>query len=219
MVSRKIVLLSLVPALLAVASSASTFAGENTPDQWDTNRGRSIPRRPRRKLVQVRLCEPRRGSIGEPRVSVATHFYPMHWRGPSCAGFRMRTSPTQWETKILEQTKSRVANWDQLDEVEFQLFYDFDEPKKKQSRGTEAVLNALLLSLDDRFQGRQQPSDDTKKSPGDTLGDTDYRGTAQGFLGMAQFRPRTLGVDGLTIPGRHDRGDRDRRGPGQRHCR
>ena len=35
--------------------------------------------------------------------------------------------------------KAPVANWDQLDEVEYQLFYDFDEPKKKQSRSTEAV--------------------------------------------------------------------------------
>ena len=53
-------------------------------------------------------------------------------------------APTEWETKILEQTKRRVANWDRLDAAEFQLFYDFDEAKKKQSRGTEAVLNALV---------------------------------------------------------------------------
>ena len=42
--------------------------------------------------------------------------------------------------------------------------YDFDEPKKKQSRGTEAVLNALILSLDDQFEERKQPSDATNKA-------------------------------------------------------
>ena len=73
-------------------------------------------------------------------------------------------SPTQWEAKTIEQLKLRVANWDQLDEVEYQLMYDFDEPKKKQSRGTEAVLNALILSLDDQFEGRKQPSDATNKA-------------------------------------------------------
>jgi squalene-hopene/tetraprenyl-beta-curcumene cyclase len=44
------------------------------------------------------------------------------------------------------------------------LFYDFDEAKKKQSRGTEAVLNALLLSLDDRLEGREQPGEETRKA-------------------------------------------------------
>ena len=42
--------------------------------------------------------------------------------------------------------------------------YDFDDAKKKQSHGTEAVLNALILAREDRFQGRQKPSEDTKKA-------------------------------------------------------
>jgi squalene-hopene/tetraprenyl-beta-curcumene cyclase len=57
-----------------------------------------------------------------------------------------------------------VSNWDRLDSAEFQLYYDFDDAKKKQSRGTEAILNALILSFDDRLQGRRQTSDDTKKA-------------------------------------------------------
>ena len=72
--------------------------------------------------------------------------------------------PTKFETRLLEQTRFRVANWDKLDTETFQLMYDFDDAKKKQSHGTEAVLNALILSREDRFQGSQKPSEDTKKA-------------------------------------------------------
>jgi hypothetical protein len=68
------------------------------------------------------------------------------------------------ETRILEQTRSRVSNWDKLDTPAFQLMYDFDEAKKKQSRGTEAVLNTLLLARDDRSRGCKEPRADTKKA-------------------------------------------------------
>ena len=62
------------------------------------------------------------------------------------------------ETKMLSQVKARVANWDSLETSPFQLMYDFDEPKKKQSRGTEAVMNALVLSFDNRFRQLKEPS-------------------------------------------------------------
>jgi hypothetical protein len=42
--------------------------------------------------------------------------------------------------------------------------YDFDDAKKKQSHGTEAILNALLLAREDRFQGSRKPGDDTTKA-------------------------------------------------------
>ena len=83
--------------------------------------------------------------------------------------------PTKLETKILEQTKDRVANWDRLDAAEFQLFYDFDEAKKKQSRGTEAILNALILRLMTAFRaGTSRAS--REESDLDSLGHADYHG-------------------------------------------
>ena len=65
---------------------------------------------------------------------------------------------------ILEQVRFRLSNWDKLESEAYQLMYDFDDAKKKQSRGTEAVVDALLARPDDRFHGRQKPSDDTKKA-------------------------------------------------------
>jgi len=58
----------------------------------------------------------------------------------------------------------RVENWKGLDSEAFGLFYDSNARKKKESWGTEAVLNTVILAFDDRIQGRSSPSDGTKKA-------------------------------------------------------
>jgi squalene-hopene/tetraprenyl-beta-curcumene cyclase len=72
--------------------------------------------------------------------------------------------PTEYESRLLAQTRRRVANWADLDTEQFALLYDFNDEKKKESYGTEAVLNAAILAFDDHHQGRQAPSDSTKKA-------------------------------------------------------
>jgi squalene-hopene/tetraprenyl-beta-curcumene cyclase len=69
--------------------------------------------------------------------------------------------PTDYEKKLVEQTKLRVERWDELDSPKLRLLYDFDEQKKKESWGTEAVLNAVTLAFDDRYNARPTPSDAT----------------------------------------------------------
>jgi squalene-hopene/tetraprenyl-beta-curcumene cyclase len=73
-------------------------------------------------------------------------------------------TPGQWESKLLAQTKMRVQNWPALDSEEFGLFYNDSARKKKQSWGTEAVFNAVILSFDDHYQGRTSPSEATKQA-------------------------------------------------------
>jgi hypothetical protein len=73
-------------------------------------------------------------------------------------------APTEYEQKVLAQTVKRVENWKDLDSAKFNLFYDFNDQKKKESWGTEAVLNTVLLGFDDRYQGRTKPSDATRKA-------------------------------------------------------
>jgi squalene-hopene/tetraprenyl-beta-curcumene cyclase len=73
-------------------------------------------------------------------------------------------SPTDWEARLLAQTRMRVENWQRLDTEAFGLFYSDSERKKKQSWGTEAVFNALILALDDQDQGRSSPSPATKQA-------------------------------------------------------
>jgi squalene-hopene/tetraprenyl-beta-curcumene cyclase len=65
---------------------------------------------------------------------------------------------TKYEDRLLAQITQRVASWKELDSPQFQLFYDFNERKKKESWGTEAVLNCFLLACDDAFRGRTEPS-------------------------------------------------------------
>jgi hypothetical protein len=74
------------------------------------------------------------------------------------------TTATEFEKKLLAQTKSRVDNWKNLDTATYPLLYDFNEQKKKESWGTEAVLNTVILAFDDRNQGRSSPSESTKKA-------------------------------------------------------
>ena len=62
--------------------------------------------------------------------------------------------PTAFESKLIAQTKMRVAHWKELDSEKYRLYYDFSEQKKKESWGTEAVLNALALAFDDFYSAR-----------------------------------------------------------------
>jgi len=73
-------------------------------------------------------------------------------------------APTEQEKKLLAQTKLRVEGWASLDTPAYRLLYDFSEPKKKESRGTEAILNAVMLAFADHYAGRTSPADVTKKA-------------------------------------------------------
>src|SRR5437667_2955452 len=73
-------------------------------------------------------------------------------------------SATDQEKKLLAQTRMRVENWKELDSDPFGLFYDSNAGKKKESWGTEAVLNTVILAFDDRIRGRSLPSAGTKQA-------------------------------------------------------
>ncbi|HTK78394.1 MAG TPA: hypothetical protein VL371_24245 [Gemmataceae bacterium] len=66
--------------------------------------------------------------------------------------------------KLIANVRSRVEAWAELDTPKFRLLYDFNEPKKKESWGTEAVVNAAVLAFDDRYRGRMEPTANTRKA-------------------------------------------------------
>jgi squalene-hopene/tetraprenyl-beta-curcumene cyclase len=70
--------------------------------------------------------------------------------------------PTAQEERLLTHVRHRVANWKELDTERFELSYHSDEKKKLESWGTESVLNALILAMDDRRHGLKTPSDSTR---------------------------------------------------------
>jgi squalene-hopene/tetraprenyl-beta-curcumene cyclase len=155
--------LSLVLAIHALVYSTATLGGENTPEPWNkTGASRYLDRRGERWF---KFGGAYRGQGASTTSCVSCHsLLPFALARPVLRRLSNENQPTEWETKVIEQIKLRVSNWDRLASAQFQLFYDFDDAKKKQSRGTESVLNALILALDDRFQGRQEPSDETKKA-------------------------------------------------------
>src|SRR2546426_5255328 len=72
----------------------------------------------------------------------------------------MRVSTeTPLEMRLLEETTRRVESYGAD-----QLPYDFNESKKTESRGTEAVLNALILASADAARNRQEPSAPTRQA-------------------------------------------------------
>jgi hypothetical protein len=73
-------------------------------------------------------------------------------------------TPTAQEQKILADVRLRTLNWAKLDSGEWQMLYGFDDEKKQESWGTEAVINAYLLALDDRATGQKVPTDATKQA-------------------------------------------------------
>jgi squalene-hopene/tetraprenyl-beta-curcumene cyclase len=71
---------------------------------------------------------------------------------------------TAYEKQLLEQTKLRVEKWADLDSAKYQLLYDFSDQKKKESWGTEAILNSLILAFNDLYTNVAAPSTATTKA-------------------------------------------------------
>jgi squalene-hopene/tetraprenyl-beta-curcumene cyclase len=67
-------------------------------------------------------------------------------------------APAAAEARIRAAAALRVEHWSALDTPRFALMYDFDDRKKVESRGTEAVLNALILARADALDGRAETS-------------------------------------------------------------
>jgi squalene-hopene/tetraprenyl-beta-curcumene cyclase len=69
------------------------------------------------------------------------------------------SSATPLERRLVEETTRRVESYDS-----HQPLYDFNESKKTESRGTEAVLNALILVSADAALSRREPSAPTQQA-------------------------------------------------------
>jgi len=69
--------------------------------------------------------------------------------------------PNATEKKLIDQTKLRVASWNNLSGTSVALMDSSSAEKRKESIGTEAVLNAVILAAADRYAGRSTASDPT----------------------------------------------------------
>jgi squalene-hopene/tetraprenyl-beta-curcumene cyclase len=81
---------------------------------------------------------------------------------PALRPFAATPGPSAPEQRMLAAVGLRLEHRAELDSPRFELMYDFDDRKKTESRGTEAVLNALILARDDANRGRAMPSPATR---------------------------------------------------------
>jgi squalene-hopene/tetraprenyl-beta-curcumene cyclase len=68
-------------------------------------------------------------------------------------------APATQEARLIDETTRRVETY-----ATHQVLYDFNERRQIESRGTEAVLNAVILTSDDAARNRREPSEPTKKA-------------------------------------------------------
>jgi squalene-hopene/tetraprenyl-beta-curcumene cyclase len=67
--------------------------------------------------------------------------------------------PSTQEVRLIDETKRRAETYST-----HQVLYDFDERRQIESRGTEAVLNAVILTSADAARNLREPSEPTKKA-------------------------------------------------------
>ncbi len=139
-----------IVALLLVSSPA--FAGE--PAGWD--KAAAASRLDARAQEWLEFGGAYRGEGATKTTCLSCHsFVPYLVARPALREIRDERGPAGPEAKSLAQIKERVAHWDELDTPAWRLAYDSSPEKKRQSRGTEAVLNALVLVNKDRSESMQ----------------------------------------------------------------
>jgi squalene-hopene/tetraprenyl-beta-curcumene cyclase len=155
----------LVPlfAALAVSLTPTSASSDRNSADWDQEKAAKYLDEREKAWFEFQGAD--RGEGANKTTCISCHsVVPFALARPALRKFASVSQPTEYEQKILDRTRKRVAHWKELDSPQFHLFYDFDERKKKESWGTEAVLNALILAFDDQYQGRKTPSDSTKQA-------------------------------------------------------
>jgi squalene-hopene/tetraprenyl-beta-curcumene cyclase len=68
-------------------------------------------------------------------------------------------TPSAQETRLIDETTRRVQTYGT-----HEVLYDFNERRQIESRGTEAVVNLLILASADAARNLREPSEPTKKA-------------------------------------------------------
>ena len=149
--------------LVAAPGLCISARGDDEPAHWrKAEAGRYLDERAQAWFA---FADAGRGEAETKSRCVSCHTVsPFALARPALRKLTGASEPTEIEKRLIVQTKMRVEHWDELDSAKFQLLYDFDEPKKRESWGTEAVLNAAILAFDDHYQGRPTPGDATKRA-------------------------------------------------------
>jgi Ni/Co efflux regulator RcnB len=141
-------------AIVAASWAASAFAG----DAEDRARvRRAIAYLDDRQDQWSKFSKAERGEGAEKTTCVSCHTGVGYVLArPALRAYAETAGPAPAEGRLVAASTLRVEHWTELDTSRFALMYDFDERKKVESRGTEAVLNALVLARDEASRGRKE---------------------------------------------------------------
>lgn len=148
-------------AVFAVAIIASLSSRAEDPTEWKkTEAGQALDARCK-QWFEYSTADRGQGATKTSCVCCHT-VVPFALARPAVRKAAGEAEPNELEKKLLAQIRLRVEGWADLDTPAYRLMYWSTEAKKKQSRGTEAVLNALVLSANDRNRGATSPGEVTK---------------------------------------------------------
>jgi hypothetical protein len=149
-------------ALATWTSCACAVAGE--PDDV-TRVQRAINYLETRQQAWADFADASRGEGATKTTCVSCHTGIGYALARTALGrFTAKPGPSEREETILSHARRRTEHWSDLDSPQYRLMYDSDDRKKAEARGTEAVINALLLARRDAAAARAEPSAGTTQA-------------------------------------------------------
>jgi hypothetical protein len=149
-----------VIVVMAMGSADVSAAGD--PDDAARVR-RAITYLDGRQNEWSRAARTQRGEGADRTSCVSCHTGISHALSrPALQRFVARDGASAPEERMIAAVTLRVNHWAELDSPRYRLMYDSDDDKKLESRGTEAVANALVLARRDAARQRTSPSAATR---------------------------------------------------------
>ena len=149
--------LQIATIVTVVASGAAKAEGNSGGDQARVRA--AVAYLDARQEAWSKFAKAERGEGADKTTCVSCHTGISYTLArPSLRKFNADPGPSAREEKIVSAVSLRVEHWEGLDSARFRLMYDSDDRKKAESRGTEAVINALVLARDDATRGRATAS-------------------------------------------------------------
>ena len=190
-----------IAAIAALAACWACRAVADDPD--DTARvRRAISYLDARQDDWSRFAAAQRGKGADRKACVSCHTGISYALArPTLRPFDGKSDSAVPEQRMIAAVGLRVEHWAELDSPRYRLMYDGNARKKVESRGTEAVLNALILARDDATRGSSAPGAATRAALKHLWATQATEGTGAGSWDWLNFGLEPWEADGSRVFG------------------